>query len=288
MIPTFRRPQALAALLKAITEIEFPRRDFEVIVVDDSGCGDLEAVLAPFRQRYSLISLRTPHLGPAPARQAGIDLAKGEYLVFTDDDCIPDPNWLRELHAGLKANPECAVGGEVVNGLPENLFCAASQTIFDYVLQQHAQTQVDYLGTGNAAYPAAAFRSIGGLDRNWQLWGGEDRDLSRRWRRSGRRMVVHRAARIHHFHPLSLSRFCNQHFRYGRGASRFHQTSPLPRCEFYLGLIAAGFRGGGQHPRAASGMMVILSQAATVCGFIFERGRRPGFFSRMVHREPAH
>lgn len=273
MVPTFRRPQALAALLKGIAATRFPRNRIEVIIVDDSGYDELEPVLAPFRGCYHLIAIRTPHLGPGPARQAGIDLAQGKYLAFTDDDCVPDPDWLVELQAALGANPGCAVGGEVINGLRDNSFSSASQMIFEYFSQQSAFNEVEYVGTGNVAYPGPAFREIGGLDRNWRVWGGEDRDLCRRWRASGRRFVFHSPARILHYHPLTLRKFLHQHFRYGRGAGQFHRASPLRRSGFYTGLIAAGFSG---RPRLLTGTLVVLSQMATACGFlrerIFERG----------------
>jgi len=271
VVPTFHRPQALVALLKGIAANCFPRDQIEVIVVDDSGCGEVDAVLAPFRELYSLTALLTPHLGPGPARQVGIDIAQGEYLAFTDDDCIPDPGWLSELYAGLRANPGCAIGGCVLNGLPENVFSSTSQIIFDYFVRQCAVSEVEYVGTGNVAYPAAAFRAIGGLDRNWRIGGGEDRDLCRRWRGSGRRFVIHSTASIRHYHPLQLSEFCNQQFRYGRGASRVHRDSPLQRFGFYWGLVAAGFSGDGRHPRLFTGALVMLSQLATGCGFIAER-----------------
>jgi cellulose synthase/poly-beta-1,6-N-acetylglucosamine synthase-like glycosyltransferase len=271
VIPTFHRPEALSALLKGIAANCFPKDQVEVIVVDDSGSGDLEPVLAPFRECYPVVALRTPHLGPAPARQAGIDIAQGEYLAFTDDDCIPDPNWLAELKVGLEANPGCAIGGWVSNGLPENLFSSSSHIIFEYVVRYHARGEVDYVGTGNVAYPAASFRAIGGLDRTWQNWGGEDRDLCRRWRGSGRRFVVHAAANIRHCHPLTLRNFWNQHVRYGRGASQYHQTSPFSRLGFYWGLIGAGFSGDGRHPRLFTGAAVVLSQVAIGCGFAWER-----------------
>lgn len=238
----------------------------EVIIVDDSGENNLEPLLAQFRNRFCLISLGTPHLGPAPARQAGIDLARGKYLVFTDDDCIPDTNWLMELQRALDANPGCAIGGIVTNGLPENAFATASQILFDYFVGRCGESQVDYVGTGNAGYPADGFRTIGGLDRRWQLWGGEDRDLCRRWRASGRTFLLCPSAVVRHFHPLTLRKFWNQQFRYGRGASRFHRESRLQRPGFYTGLVAAGFRGG-----LLTGVLTLLSQAAIACGFFTER-----------------
>jgi glycosyltransferase involved in cell wall biosynthesis len=276
VVPTFRRPQALSALLQGIAANCFPKNEIEVIIVDDSGCGDLAPILAPFSECYPLIALRTPHLGPAPARQAGIDLATGEYLAFTDDDCVPDSDWLSELNASLEANPECAVGGALFNGLPENIFSSASHIMFDYIVRRYGSTEVNFVGTGNVSYPAAAFRGIGGLDRSWSIWGGEDRELCRRWRDSGRRFVLHPAAKIRHYHPLTLFQFWNQQFRYGRGASRFHRRSPFQDSGFYFGLLAAGFRGDGRHLRLLTGMLILLSQLATGCGFLSERffGRR--------------
>jgi GT2 family glycosyltransferase len=271
VVPTFRRPEALRALLKALAASRFPLDRMEVILVDDSGSDDLEAVLAPFRQCFALTALCTPHLGPAPARQAGIDRAQGEFLAFTDDDCIPEEDWLGELQAALEKHPGCAIGGAVRNGLPGNVFSSVTQIIFDYIVQPQADQEVEFVGTGNVAYPAAAFREIGGLDRSWQISGAEDRDLCRRWRASGRRFVQHPAAAIRHYHPLTWRKFLDQHFRYGKGSGRFHRESSLPRSGFYTGLIAAGFAGDGFHPRLFTGGLLLLAQLATACGFATER-----------------
>jgi glycosyltransferase involved in cell wall biosynthesis len=270
VVPTFRRPQALAALLAGIDAQQFPHDSMEVIIVDDSGNDEIEPVLAQFRSRFSLTGLTTQHLGPAPARQAGIDLAKGRYLAFTDDDCIPDPAWLAELQLALEANPGCAIAGAVLNGLPRNACATASQAIFEFFVSWQAKNEVEYVGTGNVGYPAEDFRAIGGLDRNWELWGGEDRDLSRRWRASARRYLIHRPAIIRHYHPLTPRKFWNQHFRYGRGAARFVRSSTLQPSGFYLGLVTYGFRGGDRGFSPLTGSLVLVSQAATVCGFLTE------------------
>ena len=271
--PTFRRPRALCALLTGIDALRFPHGRMEVIIVDDSGGPllELEPVLAAFRDRFPLISVCTPHVGPAAARQTGIDAARGTYLAFTDDDCVPDPDWLTELQAGLDANPGCAIGGAVINGLPQDRFAAVWQIIYDYIVIHSANDGIAYVGTGNVAFPAEGFRAIGGLDRSWQLWGGEDRDLSRRWRASGRRFLLRPSAMVRHYHALTLVQFWRQHFRYGRGSSRFHRTTGYPRPGFYAGLLAAGFRAGGLWHGWLTGALLLLSQVAIFCGFLAER-----------------
>lgn len=261
MIPTYRRPAALGNLLQSISEQRFPLDDIEVIIVDDSSEGNLDAVVQPFASTYTLILLASAHLGPGPARQKGIDNARGVNLAFTDDDCVPDPDWLTSLSAGLGNNPGCAIAGAVLNGCRTNLFSSATQLIHDYVVANWSRTDLNYAGTGNLAFPADAFREIGGLDSEWNNWGGEDRDLCRRWRASGRRLTCP-AAKVAHFHALKFRQFFNQHFRYGQGAARFHRTRGDSRADgtgvqgagFYLGLLSAGFRAAAQSRDFGSGL----------------------------------
>jgi GT2 family glycosyltransferase len=275
IVATFRRPRALTELLTGLSRQCFDSSQMEIIVVDDSGESNLEPVIEPFRKSLDLKWTGTPHLGPAAARQAGVDLARGKYLAFTDDDCIPDPGWLFHLREAVEANPGCAIAGSVLNGLEGNLYAAAWQIIFDYILEKNATPEIEYVGTGNVAFPADAFLEIGGLDRKWNIWGGEDRDLCRRWRASGRRFVACPQAMILHCHPLTLRSFCNQQFRYGQGAARFRRTSPPSRQGpgFYTGLLRAGFRGDGRNSSFLLGSLVLLSQIAIACGFQVERLR---------------
>jgi GT2 family glycosyltransferase len=273
VVPTFRRPAALRNLLQAISEQHFSLEDIEVIAVDDSGEDSLGPVVQPFALIFPLTLLVTPHLGPGPARQTGIDQAQGLNLAFTDDDCVPDPDWLNSLCAALHANPGSAVAGTVINGLSQNPCSAATQLIHDYVVANWSRTELNYAGTANLAFPADAFREIGGLDSKWRNGGGEDRDLCRRWRASGRRLVACPAAKITHFHALTFRQFVDQHFRYGRGAARFHglrlnsngDANGLQNAGFYLGLLVAGFRAG-----ARLGVLVLTSQAATTAGILVE------------------
>src|SRR6266545_1529120 len=83
----------LPGCLAALDAQQFPRADFEVIVVDD-GSTDRTAEAA-CAAGASVISI--PSSGPAAARNRGAAIASGELLVFTDADCAPDPGWLRAL-----------------------------------------------------------------------------------------------------------------------------------------------------------------------------------------------
>src|SRR5204863_3960920 len=87
VVPTHERPAALAACLESLVALDYPREDFEVVVVDDGGRTPLEPLLDPVRNRLDVRLVRQERAGPAAARNAGAEHAQGDLLLFTDDDC---------------------------------------------------------------------------------------------------------------------------------------------------------------------------------------------------------
>ena len=93
VIPTYNRIGTLRRTLAAATVQAFP--DYEIIVVDDeSSDGTPEMVQRAFP---SARLLRQTHGGRAAARNRGIEAATGDVIAFTDDDCLPPPDWLARL-----------------------------------------------------------------------------------------------------------------------------------------------------------------------------------------------
>jgi GT2 family glycosyltransferase len=82
--------------------------EYEVIVTDDGFDSTAESIVA---EGYPWVRwTRGPMRGPAANRNHGARLAKGDWLVFTDDDCLPEPNWL-EAYANRAVS-----GFEVLEG----------------------------------------------------------------------------------------------------------------------------------------------------------------------------
>ncbi len=105
VIPTCRRPDLLARCLDRLAPgaQTLPADQYEVIVTDD-GEPTVERFLT---EKYPWVSWGPgPRRGPAANRNAGARRARGEWLAFTDDDCVPDPNWLAGFttatHAGCR------------------------------------------------------------------------------------------------------------------------------------------------------------------------------------------
>lgn len=280
VIPTFNRPEKLVSLLRSLVLLDYPKDSFEVIIVDDGSEMTPEAAVAEFKDQLNVILLLAEHGGPARARQKGIDIARGKFLAFTDDDCAPAADWLTTLESALSASPNTAVGGRTLNALKNNPYSTASQVLISYMYLSFNDDPkgARYFATNNLAFPAEGFRAIGGLDLTWSISGGEDRDLCERWLRQGYHLVYAPGVIINHSHHLTLRSFMRQHFHYGRGAFRYHRQESYGHNEkvgmepplFYLRLPFFAFSQAPFTQAVPVAALLILSQAATVAGFVSE------------------
>jgi GT2 family glycosyltransferase len=170
VIPTYRRPALLQSCLKALAAQHFDPADYEVIVVSDGYDAASEAVVRQWQAQHP--SFRYYHLprkgGPAAARNLGWQRAVGTLVAFTDDDCLPEPGWLRGFLAAYSGEREAAFTGRVrvpVTGLPT-----------DYEKNVAGLETADFV-TANCLCTRAALQRIGGFDERFSMAWREDSDL---------------------------------------------------------------------------------------------------------------
>lgn len=279
IVPTYRRPQALTACLDALSAQDYPAERFEVVVVDDGG--GLRDTGSDFSR---LRVLSQPNAGPASARNAGAAAADGAILAFTDDDCRPAPDWLRRIVEPVRADARTLSGGRTLNALPDDPWATASQLLVDYLYETFNSGRSGaptFFTSNNMAMTADGFRELGGFDTRFRRAAGEDRDLCDHWIHAGGSLHYSPDAVVHHFHHMSFPRFWRQHFAYGGGAFRFHQTRALRGQEpvrieplsFYLRLLAYPARRGLGTRTPIQMALMVLSQIANVAGYAAERRR---------------
>ncbi len=208
VVPTYKRPELLARCLNALAAQEIDPRSYEIIVVDDAAC----------QQTWRLVEEMARHLlardgpclryiavcgkrhGPAAARNIGWRAAQGELIAFTDDDCIPQQDWLR---AGTAAFVDGVIGvsGKVFVPLPE--------MPTDYE-RNAARLAYSEFVTANCFYRRSALEAVGGFDERFTMAWREDSDLFfRLLKEEGKLLSVHSATVIHPLRParwgISLS-----------------------------------------------------------------------------------
>src|SRR5688500_16117871 len=94
VIPTRHRNDLLALVLDRLAPgtQTLPADQYEVIVTDDGSITTAEAMI---REKFSWARwTQGPRKGPAANRNHGASLAQGEWIAFTDDDCLPSSRWL--------------------------------------------------------------------------------------------------------------------------------------------------------------------------------------------------
>ena len=289
VIPTYNRPQRLRECLAAVAALDYPREQFDVVVVDDGSpqavAPVVDEVVASTNRTLRATTIRQPNAGPAAARNRGARHATGDLLAFTDDDCAPAPDWLHQMAARLVEQPDALVGGRTINALVDNPVSEAAQSLIDYIYSYENQRPGDarFFASNNIAMSTACFHDVGGFDTSYPLAAGEDREFCDRWRTSGLPRIYAPEAIIHHRHALTVRSFWRQNFNYGRGAYQVHQMRAqqsgggvrFGALSFYGGLLAHPLRTRGITPRAlGETALFALSQMAIGCGYLREKWGR--------------
>lgn len=110
VIPTHNRVASLETLLNLLAEQEYPLHLLEVIVVADGCNADTEHLLQHYRPPFTFQYLILPGQGPAVARNRGAEIAKGDLLLFLDDDIVPSVG-LVAAHVQAHLHPDSVVIG---------------------------------------------------------------------------------------------------------------------------------------------------------------------------------
>jgi GT2 family glycosyltransferase len=221
VVPTRDRPEMLTRLLDGLRMQRLPSDRFAVIVIDDgSSASSTQHVLAEESERgeLALRSVRNETaLGQARARNQGWRGLQAPLVAFTDDDCIPDPEWLSALLLASEAAP-----GAIVQGRTEpDPLGARREGPFSRTVR------VDALGpqyqTCNILYPRALLERLGGFDeRVGQPVAGEDTELAWRAFESGAQAVFAADALVFHaIHELGFIGALREAARWSEAARVF-------------------------------------------------------------------
>ncbi len=213
VIPTCDRNPDLAKCLECLSPkgATVSPDLYEVIVSDDSGVSSAREVVEtefPWAQW-----VKGPQRGPAANRNYGASLAKGQWLAFTDDDCLPAQDWLEKLL-------ESHENRDVLEGLTR-----ADRTQLTFAEEAPINLTGGLLWSCNFAIKRSVFEELDGFDEKFPYAAMEDVDFRERLKLAGKTLtfcpnavVVHpwrkRKGWAHwNRHYASLSYFWRKHPR---------------------------------------------------------------------------
>jgi glycosyltransferase involved in cell wall biosynthesis len=156
IIPTYNRATLMAQAVRSAVGMDYPSDRYEVIVVDNASTDTTPEVVQRLQSHsngYNLHYVREEQLGLHNARHAGARAAKGEILVFTDDDATFDPRWITAYAKAFSEHPEMVAAGGPVRPVWE---VPPPQWLLDYMEQEYKEIKM--LGLLSLMEPYEEFR----------------------------------------------------------------------------------------------------------------------------------
>ncbi len=218
--PTYNRKARLSRVLSALERQTADPTRFEVVVVDDGSTDGTSDALRTSSFPFSLRTLRQNNSGPARARNTGVEAARGELVLFLDDDVEPLPDLIAEHLRSHAAEQDDLVVIGPLSSLPHypQPWVAWEQAKVE--AQYEAMLRGDYaptfrqFWTGNASVGRRHVVDAGGF--NPEFLRGEDVELGRRLDARGLKFRFNpRAIGLHHA-ERSLDSWSLAHTSYGR------------------------------------------------------------------------
>lgn len=230
IIPVFNNCFFTRLCLQALRACRRSDPAFEIIVIDNGSTDGTRAALDEFANDIARVVTNDSNLGFAIASNQGAGAARGEFLVFLNNDVIVNPGWLNAMVGAMRGEPVIgAVGVRLLypdgtiqhagvifapGGYPNHAFCGrpgdwpAALRSREYQAVTAACLLVD----------KRLFESVGGFDVGY-LNSFEDIDLCFKIRRAGRQVWYSADSVAHHFESVTPGR----NFRDDLNCARFHE-----------------------------------------------------------------
>jgi len=218
IIPVFNRPDEIFELLQSLTKANYTK-EFEVVVVEDGSTLSCEKEIAAFTNQLHISYYFKQNSGPGDSRNYGMKMAKGDYYIIFDSDCIIPPQYLSEVELALHSNFTHCFGG------PDSALDSFSdiQKAINFAMTSFLTTggirggseKIDKFQprSFNMGLSKVAFEASGGFGN---IHPGEDPDLSIRLWKLGFETKLFSRAYVYHKRRIDWRKFEIQVGKFGK------------------------------------------------------------------------
>jgi glycosyltransferase involved in cell wall biosynthesis len=232
---TYNRRALLGRVMHALFAQDLDPSRYEIVLVDDGSTdGTYEDVIATLAPTCALTVVRQRNAGLAAGRNAGIARARGELIMFMDDDVLATPGLLAAHVRAHQANPRTIVRGGVINVASFDELPPASYSWRNY--------SGAYFWTTNVSVPLALLREAGSFDERFREYGWEDLDVGLRLRHMHVPSLLAKDALVFHYKPPAPASAFSAQARQARAQARtavqFIDKHPHWRVALATGQVA--------------------------------------------------
>jgi glycosyltransferase involved in cell wall biosynthesis len=275
VVPARNAEKTLAECLRALAAQSVPRDQVEVIVVVDRDSHDGSAAIA---RAAGVQVLESDASGASAARNTGIAAARGEWIAFTDADCMPSRTWLARLLAAAHETPGALGAAGLTLGYRSDTPAARYVDLTGGLqAERHlAHERYPWAPTGNVIYRRSALNRVGGFDARFRTYEGCDLHTRLLREVGGSFPFVPQAIVLHH-HRVGWRAYWRQQLGYGIGYGQFfrryeREVGWRARDEVRAWLGVAASLGRAAIPRRGDAGLVgrgnAVKQLAQRIGFV--------------------
>jgi GT2 family glycosyltransferase len=206
---------------------------FEVLLVVDAPEEELQEALRRLQPTIPVHLLTRTDGSLASARNAGLERARGRFVLFINDDTLAQPDLLQQHLRGHTSHSDevCVLGS--FDRLPELRTRALARAIevlgceFPYAGMQAGQTyDWNRFWTANVSLSRQRVLEVGGFDESYAGYGCEDTDLGLRLTQRGVAVLYHPDAKALHDHPMDLTALRARQLQVARAYTHFFVKNP--------------------------------------------------------------
>jgi len=229
IIPTHNQKDTLAKTLDYLILQDYPRDQYEIIVVDDGSTdATQEMVKSKMGSKIGLRYLYQKQRGPHFARNLGIEKARSEIIIFVDSDIFTPPNFISEHVKFHQKLGDVVVSGPTVR--TDNL----DNVFGDMNRRKFKKLFLDFSGpsfiTSNLSVKRKFLIRVGGFDEEFTGFGWHDWELGLRLKKLGLKAKRNINALVYHYKKninlSDLPSLCKKKREQGRNAVLYYKKHP--------------------------------------------------------------
>lgn len=255
IICTYNRDKYIYNVLESLAKNDLPHDRYEIVLIDNNCTDNTAAEVDRFAETWPDVRLRRfieSQQGLSYARNRGIKEAKGEVLVYVDDDALVNGRYLSNYEELFARYVEIdAAGGPIIpqyetGGDPEWMTYHLRRLLTGYLFfgdEERLFPGENYPGGGNAAYRASVFERIGLYNvelgrKGGDLGGGEEKDIFSKMKNAGMQFLYTPGSILYHQIPeYKLGEDYFNKVTLGIGLSERRRTLDISRRAYTIRLL---------------------------------------------------
>lgn len=218
IIPIYNRPEEIKELLESLLLSSY-KKEYEIVIIEDGSKIDCKEVVDQYADKFLISYYFKENSGPGDSRNYGMKVAKGDYFIILDSDCLIPANYLSEVEKELETNyVDCFGGSDAAHESFSKIQKAINFTMTSFLTTGGIRGGSEKIGkfqprSFNMGISKKAFEESKGFGN---IHPGEDPDLSIRLWKLGYKTRLFPNAFVYHKRRIDWDKFSIQVNKFGK------------------------------------------------------------------------